>query len=272
LKTERDALATALSAGGLVPTTIGQGLTAAADQYRQANDLGKNFKDTVIMNIGGGIETLHNSFTDLFTTLTTGSGSALGAFASFAKGVMTYIAQMAAKFAASQIMNLVLSLVGSSFSAGITSGANSALNAATPSTTKLDTSILGSTASLFGNYEGGPALTRLRGGEVMNGDDKRDSVNTKLAKGEYVMQKSAVDSVGTQFMARLNTRGADALKSQQSSVQPMMMAPEQKMSVYVVAPEQKPSLSKSDVLVAFAEDVLQNGETKKLIKFVSQGG
>lgn len=271
LKAQRDALAAAFSASGLVPTTIGDGLNAAVQQYQQANDLTKSFKDTVIMNLGGAIEQVHGSLTDMFSSIFTGSQTALGAFANFAKGIGNYLAQLAAKFVASQILNLIFKLAGVGISA-----AGSNLSGDLGSADRVDVggglSVVPFAPQFTGGPAGFPVLKRATGGGlVANGDDMRDSVYAKLAKDEYVVRGAAVDSVGTQFMANLNAHGAKALTSQQQAVKPMAL-PKQQMGVYIVAPEQMPSLSPQDVLVTLQNDILQGGETKKLIKFVQQGG
>lgn len=267
----RAALQAQLGAGDLIPTTIGQGINAAIEQYRQANDLTKDFKDTVIMNLTGGIAEIQGGLTDMFSSIFSGSKSALGAFGQFAKGIGQYLMQLAAKFAASQILNLLLSFAGSAFGAKVAPGG----------TVGSDIGLTGSAAVAnvspgIGSFVGGPAFPGLMtggtgSGEVTNGSDKADSVTKSLAKGEWVINKKAVDSVGNKFMADLNNHGAAALQMQ-GSVQPINMVPKQEMGVYVVAPSQQPSLSKNDVLVTLQQDILSGGETKKLIKFVQQGG
>lgn len=271
LNTQRDALAQALSAGGLVPSTISDGLALAVQQFREANDLTKSFKDTIITNLGGAINQVSSGLTDMFTSIFTGSKTALGAFGDFAKGIGNYLAQLAAKFVASQILNALFSLagIGGSALAGGGGGGNSfqyngSFGSSAPPVT----------FAFNGGQMGDPPgmIRRAGGGIVANGDDRQDSVHAKLAKGEWVVRKAAVDSVGNQFMANLNNQGANALKNQGTAIQPVNILPKQEMAVYVVAPEQKPSLSKDDVLVTFTDDVLKGGEMKKLIKYVAQGG
>lgn len=269
LEQQRASLSAALSAGGLVPTTIGEGLSRASAEYQQAHDLTKSFKDTVIMNLGGAIENVHNGLTTMFSDIFTGSKSALGAFGDFAVGVGKYMAQLAAQFVASQALKGLFSLLGLAVpgiasSTGVTTGSS------------VQGPVWNSAVAFNGGLIGYPnspyaAQHYINGGKVMNGDDQRDSVHAKLAKGEWVVNKRAVDSVGNQFMANLNAQGAAAVAAQ-STMPPMKIAPNQQMAVYVVAPDQQPSMSPNDVLVTFANDILSGGETKKLIRYVQQGG
>lgn len=133
--------------------------------------------------------------------------------------------------------------------------------------------------SLATSIIGGPAIARFHGGQIKaftgryitGGVPGRDSVNLRAAKGEYMVRKSAVDSVGVDFMERLNERGAHALKGM--GTKPIVLPKaEQKMNVYVVQPEQRPQMGPNDVLVTVANDIASGGQMKQLIKHVSQGG
>lgn len=260
LRTERDALATALNAGtNNIPTTINGGLQAAIEAYTQVNNLNNTFKQDIINNLGGAVETVGSSFSDMFTNVLNGSQTALQAFGGFAKGIMQYVQQLAAKLIASKIFGLLLKLGTAALGGGPGSDASIFANSGT--------------LQSFGSFNGGPAFPEglIKGGEVTNGSTTQDSVNKRLARGEWVVQKKAVDSVGPKFMAQLNRHGASAL-SALNSVPQIAMAPKQEMSIYVVAPDQKPQLGKNDILLAVQQDILSGGETKKLIKYVGQGG
>src|SRR3546814_6227096 len=73
----------------------------------------------------------------------------------------------------------------------------------------------------------------------------RDSVATKLARHEFVVQKSAVDSVGVDFMRDLNRRGARALQGLNSNVIPLKPT-NVETNVYVIPPTEKPQLGPQD--------------------------
>jgi TP901 family phage tail tape measure protein len=273
LRTEKASLDATFGASDLIPHTFQEGMSQAIAAWEQTAQAGKSFKQTLIDNMGGAIEQVQGGLTDMFTSIFNGSQSALSAFGTFAKGIMNYLAQIAAKFVATQVLNMVLKLVGAAANASGGGGFGSG-----------DAGFQtmgGGDMSAFGSFLGGAAGSgspigpgRLGGGPsglVTNGSPTSDSVWHKLAKGEWVVQKDAVDSVGNGFMADLNANGAKAVATMGQMPQ-INMVPKQEMAVYVVAPKQQPSLSKNDVLVAIQQDVLSGGETKKLIKFVSQGG
>lgn len=270
LRTEKAGLDAQFSAGSLIPDTFRSGLEQAAQAYSEVNGLSRTFQDEVIGNLGDAITQTNGEFTTFFSSILSGQRSVLGAMGNFVRSMISYLDQLAAQFLAKQAINALFSLLGvaagptigglsgSSFASGL--GAETAGWAASTNVT-------------LGSFNGGPAMPEglLGGGRVTNGSDAHDSVTKRLAKGEWVVNKRAVDSVGNDFMAQLNNHGAKALDTMQAIpvVQPQ---PAQEMSVYVVQPDQKPTLSKNDVLVTFQQDVLSGGETKKLIKHVANGG
>ncbi len=259
LKDERDALAAGLSAGtDLIPTSLTEGAQKAIEAYTAVNHLSNTFTQDLNQNMTGALDAVNSGLTDFFTNILSGSQTALQAFGGMAKGLLSYMTQLAAKLLASKLFGLLLGAVGGSPAAA--TGAGEGINNVSK--------VLG-----FGSFNGGPAVPTkglLGGGEVMNGSDKQDSVTKSIAKGEWVVRKKAVDSVGNKFMAQLNQHGAAALSSL-NAVPQIAMAPKQEMAVYVVAPDHVPQMTKNDVLLAVHQDILSGGETKKLIKYVGQG-
>ena len=85
-----------------------------------------------------------------------------------------------------------------------------------------------------------------------------------------MIRKSSVDSVGTDFLDAINSRGASALKGLGSNVIPMTPPPVE-TNVYVISPDEKPQLGPNDVIAIINNDVLKGGSTKKLIKKVVNG-
>jgi TP901 family phage tail tape measure protein len=107
------------------------------------------------------------------------------------------------------------------------------------------------------------------GGMIDGGIPNRDSVLTPTMPGEFVMKKSAVDFIGSDNLHRMNQTGRMA-NEMAVTVAGQQREPDM-VNVYVMAPEEKPSLGPKDVIVAFADDVQRGGITKKLIKAVAMG-
>jgi TP901 family phage tail tape measure protein len=250
-----------LSAGGLLPTSLTEGLVQAVEAYRELNGLNNTFSQNLMLNMTGAIETVHSSFANMFTSIISGSESALGAVGKFAMGVADYMFQLAGQMLAQQALNGLFSLLGSFV--GVPGGLGSSGGGFGG---------LGASATSFsfgGRFNGGPAdpagtIYRKSGGEVSNGSASADSVFLKAAKGEWVINKKSVDSVGPQFMAQLNQHGAKALSGLQSMPK-IDMKSRTETNVYVVPPQQRPTLQKDDVLIIMQEDML-TGTTGRLIQ------
>jgi len=84
--------------------------------------------------------------------------------------------------------------------------------------------------------------------------------------GEFMMRKSAVDSIGKDKLYAMNALGSAALKP--DTVQSMVLpdGKSQEVNVYVMAPEEKPQLGPDDILHVIGQDIATGGQTKKLIK------
>jgi TP901 family phage tail tape measure protein len=110
---------------------------------------------------------------------------------------------------------------------------------------------------------------KAAGGMIEGGIPNRDSVLTPTMPGEFVMKKSAVDFIGSANLHRMNQTGQMAT-AMATTVASQQREPDM-VNVYVLAPEEKPSMGPKDVIVAFADDVQRGGITKKLLKAVAMG-
>lgn len=259
LEKKRAELEQVFGAQGLIPQSFSQGFDQAIAAIKGSADFGMTFSEQMTQGIGGALMEVREGFGTFFSDILTGSQTVLGAFGNFASGIIKMMEQMVAKALAMQLFNFLVGLVGPSV------GAAPADNSFSGGVSNFNLS------SLSGNMTGG-LIGRARGGPINQGTAARDSVLTKLSKGEYVVQKSAVDSVGTSFMENLNRNGAQSLKGMQAM--PQLIAPQakQEMKVFVVAPTAKPQMSPSDVLLILQDDMLKGGTTKQLVRHISQGG
>src|SRR3546814_13643310 len=96
-------------------------------------------------------------------------------------------------------------------------------------------------------------------------------VCTSRAGHDFVVHKSAVGSVGVDFMRDLNRRGARALQGLNSNVIPLKPT-NVETNVYVIPPTEKPQLGPHDVIAVIDDALMRESSTKKLIKHVSNGG
>lgn len=290
LRANRAALGAQLGAGGLLPQTLGQGVDQALQAYRQANPQSSDMKSLFLNQIGsdignwatavqGGVSQIMDDvinhpmeslkvagewFSEFFSSVGEGSMNVLRLFGRMAQGIISYIGQIAAKAVAMQLFNLLLNVVGGALGNKLPSGAT------TSSANFINANAAQGLATAFtgGRMGDDGRIYRKSGGAVDNGSTASDSVNAKLARGEWVVQKPAVDSVGNQFMARLNQHGSKALEGLQS-VPKLDMRNHTETSVWVVRPDQEPTMGPNDVRVVLTEE-LMNGEGRRLVEHISR--
>lgn len=118
------------------------------------------------------------------------------------------------------------------------------------------------------------------GGLVLGPEKNRDSVPTMLMPGEFVMKKSAVDTLGADYLNRLNNSNGSVISTSSAFVE---SAKENTTSggstgaggvvnVYVVGQQQQQQMTPNDVVVTITNDMLKGGQTKKLVKQIAMGG
>jgi lambda family phage tail tape measure protein len=265
----QNALKASFAGSDLLPQNLGQALNQAIEAYKIANGFGQTFAEQLRNEVGGALEAVTSGLQTMFTTIITGSGSALGAIAAFAKSIIAAIQQIVAKMIATKIINMLIGLVGSFGGAAAGGASTSSQSGGTAGGGTVGGG--GSFMPTTLRFNGGP-IGFNSGGRVMNGYPNRDSVHAKLAKGEFVVRKSAVDSVGPEFMENLNKRGARALAGMSQSPIIMPKPAHQETNVYITQPNRPPPLGPNDILMVLQDDILKDGSTKKLIKQVAQGG
>ena len=246
-------------AAALKPQSFGDALSQTADAFRIQNDIGISLKERLFGGMGDALEKVHQSFQTFFTDVMTGAKGVGAAFGDMAKAVVSALVEMAAKAVATQIFGLLLSFIP---------GAKGAPTAGPR---------IGTTGGLSGLWNGGEVgkagvpKRLIGGGAVSAGLPTRDSVLVHAAKGEFMMRRSSVESIGHDLLQDMNNRGAAAL-SRLGNSNLVMPQSNLQSSVYVVLPEEKPSLGPNDVLAVVNRDMLRGGTTKQLIKQIQAGG
>lgn len=255
LTVANEALRASFDGASQIPQTLGEAFQQASAAYARSVGLNRTMKESIINDLGGAISETHDAFTQFWNDMLSRPQDVLNNLKNFALAVGRILQQMAAQALANQIFGSILNLVGMGTNAGLSSAGKG-----------LGSSI----GSIIPRFNGG-SIDRAEGGLVTEGVPNRDSVNTNLARGEFVTRKAAVDSVGVEFMRDVNKRGIRALRGLAGT--PMIApAPKQEMAVYLVAPEERPSLGPNDVVAVMNNEMLKDGSTKKLIKYIAQGG
>lgn len=257
LVTANQSLEASINADSLKPKTFGEGLSQAAQAFGIQNNTGIGLNERIINSLGDAIENVHGSFQKFFTDIMTGTANVGQAFGGMAKAVVAAIGEMAAKAVATQIFGLLLSFIPGSQNF-------SNLGPSTP--------IISAQSTWNGGSIGGKTPKRLiGGGRVSEGLPTRDSTLVHAAEGEFMIRRSSVESIGERLLSDMNNRGAAALKGlgDKNIVMPQSQL---QSNVYVVLPEEQPTLGPADVLATVSRDILRGGATKQLIKQVAAGG
>lgn len=128
---------------------------------------------------------------------------------------------------------------------------------------------LGAIGSFFGGLFNTGGLVR-----AATGIHARDSKLALVRPGEFVLRNQAVEMLGTDALHQINAMGARRI-SAASNVQSFQnggFGEATVLNVWVVSPDEKPSLTKNDVLVTITEDLRNGGATRKLVKSIQTGG
>ena len=121
-----------------------------------------------------------------------------------------------------------------------------------------------------------PTIGAATGGLVRGGTANRDSVGAKLMPGEYVLKKSAVDALGTNFLNDLNTNAAQTLSNTAAQLGGMSYNNESAsepsvVNVWVVSKEEEAQMGPNDIIATISRDIRNGGQTKRLIQSVVAG-
>lgn len=201
-----------------------------------------------------------------FSAMLSGTKSVKSAFRDMATSIIKSMLDIAAQMAAMQAMKGILGWFGMGASGGAGAGAGAGAGV-TPGPAVGGGLI---SASTGGYIVGAGQLQHFaNGGPVRGGVQGRDSVPAMVMPGEFVMKRTAVDAVGTDYLHSLNA----ATNSVVSSSAPKAAAQQQEggtVNVWVVTPDQKPNgMGPKDVVAVISDDISRGGSIKKLIKQVA---
>ena len=204
--------------------------------------------------IGAGIQStlegLSGGFSSLFTNIATGAMSAKDAFKSFAVSIIRSMLDIIAQALAMAAIKAILEAMGFSTGGVVPSSApTSAINtsAATP-------------------------VRAASGGHLSGGTPGKDSIPLMAMPGEYVLQKSAVDAVGVDFMHSLNNQTSNSVAKSGATAFGNSREEPSVTNIWLVTPDQKPSIGPKDVVIAVQDNLSQSASPlKMLVKQIATG-
>jgi len=191
-------------------------------------------------------EVARGGFKTLVMDVVTGTKSMGDAFRDFALSVLQSLLDLAAEILAQEILKMVISL----FLPGMGQGSLNGLGAGASS----------------GSVSGFNAVRRAQGGPAPN----RDSALTLLEPGEFVMSKTATDFIGRDTLSSMNAAGNRRMSNISTVAQATRRDPDE-VNVWVVSPDMPRPTGKKDIVAAISQDLLENGQTRRLIKAIQVG-
>lgn len=199
------------------------------------------------------ISNMTSSFKELFDNIVSGSKSASESFRQFGRSIIQTIADVAKEMLAKQAVAAIFSY----FMPAEKNTGPDPINV----------------------IPAGYGKPRALGGLVTGPIKNRDSVPTMLTPGEYVLKKSAVDSLGRDYLDSLNNKSSTYMTNYSSDVteaktegkQSNTQAGNGVVNVYVVGQEQQQQMTPQDVVVTITQDMITGGQTKKLVKSIAMG-
>lgn len=241
-----------MSGMGQITSGFNYGIQSYRDEVKNQGLL--TLGETTASYTKQSVDALDSSLSEMFSNILSGSAKAGDAFKSFGQTVIATLRDIAVQMAVKQGLNLLFSAFGFGTGGG-------------ESPTNLLAQI--------------PGFGKAQGGLVVGPTPNRDSVLTKLMPGEYVLKKSAVDTIGKDYLDNLNNNSNGIIQGSKEEMDSSLAVtssdsnsptPNGVVNVYVVAQDQQQGMSPNDVLVTISNDILKGGQTKRLIKQVAVGG
>ncbi len=248
-------------------------LENGVNEWRQASgnlDSIKTLSDSMATQIGSYTSSVSAGFKSMLD----GTKSVKEGFKSMAASVISTMLDMAAQLLAQQAIKGIVGLLGSFFG-GAAGGSGSSFGDSGAVSAEYGAGF-STTAATGGYINSKGSIERVqrfaRGGPVMGGIAGRDSVPALLMPNEFVMNTKAVDAVGTDFLHSLNsTNNSMAASGAASRPKTASGAVDNTVNVWVVSPDQQPTMGPKDIIAVIGDDIVRGGTTKKLIKSIQMG-
>lgn len=203
-------------------------------------------------------DTSRSSFSQFVKESVSGSKSISDAFRTMATSIIESMLDMATNALAANIFEGISGLFG--FGGGGGGGLGSLIPGKTGSAV--------SVSNLPPLMNSGGIVRAASG----YGPSTRDNVPIIAREGEAILRNSAVQMIGEDNVRRMNAMGNRSISQGVNAVAGIAQPQGQKdaaiVNVYVVSPEEKPSLTPNDVVAIIDENIVKGGSTNKLIKQV----
>lgn len=208
-------------------------------------------------------EDFGNGMSDALYSVADGTKSMKEAFSDMARSILQDISKMLIKMSVLKAMEMGVGMFFGGGEQPVVAGGESGTGA-----------IYG---GVYGNGGFVPKLRAAAGKLVRGGIEGRDSVPAMVMPGEYILKKSAVDALGTNFLNDLNNNAAQTLAGTAASLAAQNPWEESSdsepavVNVWVVSKEEEAQMGPNDIIATIGKDIMTGGQTRRLIQSVVAG-
>lgn len=208
-------------------------------------------------------EDFGNGMSDALYSVADGTKSMKEAFSGMARSILQDISKMLIKMSVLKAMEMGVGMFFGGGEQPVVAGGESGTGA-----------IYG---GVYGNGGFVPKLRAAAGKLVRGGIQGRDSVPAMVMPGEYILKKSAVDALGTNFLNDLNNNAAQTLAGTAASLavqNPWEESSDSEpavVNVWVVSKEEEAQMGPNDIIATIGKDIMTGGQTRRLIQSVVAG-
>lgn len=241
--------------------TTGNAYEAAVYEFDEKNGVNASRVSAWATNFRESINGTRNALNEFFTDFAMGTKRSGDLFRDLANGMLRSMLNVVTNRVANQFLSLVLNTVARVAVGSVTGG--STTDNVTDTTASFDD------GSAY-RYHGGAMVQRFSGGGRVRGTNiGRDTVRAMVAPDEYIVSARGHQLVGTEALDAIN-RGQVAAVRQAPAGAGKQRDPDN-VNVYIVSPEQKPSLGPKDVLAIIGDDMVTGGRTRQLVRSIQLG-
>lgn len=233
------------------------GFSGGRDKYLDEFQEGFKEFNLLAQTSYNALTNLESGFSNFFQNIADGSMNASEAFRNFVsdfiKSMLTFVSEMLAKAAVLAALQAIPGMKAILFGA--------------------DAAATGANVAMLGNVSGLAGVDYSRhaaGGFVKGGTPNRDSVPSLLMPGEFVLKKSAVSALGSNFLNDLNNNTQSTMASLNGTTVVQQSEPSV-VNVWVVADKNEAQIGPNDIIATISKDIRTGGTTKRLIQSVIAG-
>ena len=258
-------LAAAMGVSSVSVINLSDAMRTSIKWYLEDNGGNLDMVDYFKTNLPNAVSGAGSALSKFFKDTATGSVSVADGFKAMAASIIESLLDIAAQYAAMQIFQGIMGLLGVGAPTSLGGGATSAgMGLASGGGSSIPSWISGM------RNGGGPTMAAT--GRLVGGQGARDTQLFGLTPGEYVLRKSAVDAVGVDTLDRINALGNRTISGGAASMMSASRPVEPDVTnIYVMPPNEKPTLTKKDVLINMQDFLQTDGTTKQLVRQISRG-